>query len=281
MKVAAVQYCASVDWQTNRSLLDAQLSTIDRTDLLLLPENFAGYGGDYRQLAEQQTEIMRWLSGWAAKLNTWIVAGSLPQIQRPNGQSVVAPRVRASQLVIAPDGRCQARYDKLHLFDVNVGDRQGQYRESAVFEAGDTLVLTSIADWSVGLGICYDLRFPMQALHLAHAGADLLLYPSAFTQATGEAHWQVLLQARAVETGCYVLAANLCGQHNAKRQSYGHSMLVDPWGQVVTALDAEPGVLIAELDAQLPAATRQRLPLQSHQRLHTRLPDDIRFEKQF
>lgn len=280
-QVAALQYTATADWQANQALLLPLLQQAAGAELVLLPENFACYGGDYRALSERAPELVGWLAQQAKQLNAWLVAGSLPLATRPDGSDVAAPRVRAAQLVFSPDGQLQARYDKLHLFDVDVADAQGQYRESALFEPGDKLVATPIAGLPCGLATCYDLRFAAQALCLAQAGAELLLYPSAFTQPTGEAHWQLLLQARAVETGCYVLAANLCGQHSRKRASYGHSMLVDPWGRVVAQLEDEPGVLLAQLDITRVKTTRHALPLLEQQRLEVKLGHDIGLEKQF
>lgn len=177
MKVAAIQYCAGADWPHNRAQLEQLLPAAEGAKLVLLPENFACYGGDYRRLAEDSAEVLQWLATWAKRLDTTLVAGSLPQALRADGSAVPAPRVRAACLVIAPDGRVQARYDKLHLFDVEVTDAQGRYCESAVFEPGDKLVLTDIAQVPTGLAICYDLRFASLAMALAQRGARLLLYP--------------------------------------------------------------------------------------------------------
>jgi predicted amidohydrolase len=279
--LAAIQYCAGPDWITNRDRLESLLGRARGAEVILLPENFACYGGDYRQLAETADDIIDWLGAQARDLKAWLIAGSLPQTRRADGSNVPAPRVRSAQLAFTPEGQQCARYDKLHLFDVEVGDAQGRYCESSVFEPGDKLVLTQIAGIRCGLAICYDLRFSSQALWLAQRGAELLLYPSAFTQVTGEAHWQILLRARAVETGCYVLAANQCGQHNVRRASYGHSMLVDPWGRVVSSLGVEEGVLPVQIDLSQVVQVRKNLPLLTQQRLMVGLPDDIRFEEQF
>lgn len=280
-RCAAIQYCAGADWLANRQQLETLLDQAAGAELVLLPENCLCYGGDYRWLAEHIEPALAWLSAQAQKLGAWLVAGSVPMATRADGSRVAAPRVRAAQLVFSPTGKLMARYDKLHLFDVDVGDAQGSYRESAFFEPGDKLVVTRLAGITTGLAICYDLRFASLALFLAQQGASLLIYPSAFTQLTGAAHWELLLRSRAVETGSYVLAANLCGQHTPKRASFGHSMLVDPWGDVVTRLGDEPGVLLADYDADLVTRTRQRLPLLKHQRLMLESDDGIRFEEQF
>lgn len=278
-KVAAVQMTSTTDWQANlqqAASLVAQASE-HNARLVVLPENFALYAGDYRSLAEQQGEHLRqWLCDQASMHNIWLVGGTVPLMDRPDGQPVPAPRVRAASLVASPQGQLHARYDKLHLFDAEIQDSQGRYAESAIFEPGDRLVCTALDNLQLGLAVCYDLRFPQQARLLADRGAHLLIYPSAFTAVTGEAHWQLLLRARAVETGCYVLGVNQCGQHDARRASHGHSMLVDPWGRVVDSLGETTGILTATLDFALLDTLRQRMPVHRHQRLLTGLPDDIR-----
>ncbi|MFN3713877.1 MAG: carbon-nitrogen hydrolase family protein [Alcanivoracaceae bacterium] len=278
MKVAGIQYCASEDWQQNLRQLDGLLDQVRfmMPDLLVLPENVFSQGGDYRQLAEQQGEqLQQWLADAARSLGVWLVAGSVPMATRPDGTPVPSPRVRAATLVYSPDGELRSRYDKLHLFDVDVGDAHGRYAESAQFEPGDAVVLADIDGLATGLMICYDLRFPRLAQRLRERGAQLLLYPSAFTETTGRAHWELLLRARAVETGCFVLGINQCGWHSPTRQSHGHSMLVDPWGQVVQRLEDAPGVLTAELDLNQLHDIRRRLPVHDHQRLAVTLPDDL------
>lgn len=279
LTVAALQYCGGPTWEENRRHLDALLPQAAGADLVLLPENMASYGGDYRAVAAQSAAIIRWLSQTAVSYRCWLVAGSLPLLTREDGSSVPAPKVCPAQLVFSPDGKQVARYDKMHLFDVDVDDKQGSYRESAIFEAGNRLVTQEMAGLSCGLAICYDVRFAAQALALAQAGAKLLLYPSAFTHKTGAAHWEVLLRSRAIETGCYVLAANQCGQHNAKRASYGHSMLVDPWGQIVAKLDDKPGVLKANISRRFQTTIRQQLPLLSHQRFQVELSDGTEHDR--
>lgn len=264
--VAAIQFCATASWQQNQLVLDELLAQAQGASLILLPENFACYGGDYRQLAARSNEIITWLAHHAQQLNAWIIAGSLPLLTRPDGSPVPVPLVRTSQLVVSPQGKVTARYDKMHLFDVQVDDAQGRYQESAIFEAGTLPIVTQLGDLTCGLAICFDLRFASLAMWLAQQGARLLVYPSAFTQKTGEAHWEILLKARAIETGCYVLAANQCGQHSSKRTSYGHSMLVDPWGCAVAMLDNQPGVLVADLDLDFQQRIQQQLPVLTQQK---------------
>lgn len=242
--------------------------------LAVLPENFAGYGGDYRVLAAEYTMLEQWLCEQASRLGMAIIGGSVPSLHRPDGEPVPAPRVRTRSLAVTADGEIVGRYDKLHLFDAQVQDAQGQYRESDFFEPGETIVTVPLAGVQVGMAICYDLRFPALAQRLVSAGAQLLVYPSAFTAVTGAAHWELLLRATAVQTGCYVLGANQCGQHGPRRASYGHSMLVSPWGDVVASLENEPGALVAPLDLATMDELRQRMPVQQHQRLRIEGPYD-------
>jgi predicted amidohydrolase len=279
MKIAGVQYTAGADWQINLRQLEGLLDQVPffGPDILVLPENVFCQGGDYRALAEQHGQTLRdWLSVTAQRLGVWLVAGSVPMATRPDGEQVAAPRVRAAQLVFSPQGEQVARYDKLHLFDVEVGDSHGRYQESDQFEPGDQIVLADIGGLKTGLMICYDLRFALLAHRLRQRGAELLIYPSAFTEVTGRAHWELLLRSRAVETGCYVLGVNQCGWHSATRQSFGHSMLVDPWGQPVSTLQDAPGLLVAEINLDEMHDIRRRLPVHEHQRLAVSLPDDLR-----
>ncbi len=276
--IAGIQLCSTDDLDVN---LDAAASGLRRArdqgaHLAVLPENFACYGGDYRGVAEARgAELESWLAEQARELGLAIIGGTLPLIRRPDGSEVPAPRVRTACRVFDADGADLGRYDKLHLFDADVADRQGRYRESDVFEPGDTLTTVDVAGLRVGLAVCYDLRFPALARVLADRGADLLVYPSAFTEVTGAAHWTLLLRARAVETGCFVLGVDQTGHHGGRRQSHGHSLLANPWGEVEAALDDGTGVLSARVDLARQAEIRHRLPVHQHRRFGVTLPDDI------
>ena len=168
--------------------------------------------------------------------------------------------------VIAPTGEIAARYDKIHLFDVQLADGQ-VYRESARYVAGAEAVTVDLPFARFGLAICYDLRFPHLFRTLAkEGGAEVLTVPAAFTRPTGEAHWHTLLRARAIETGCWVMAAAQAGLHQNGRETYGHSLVVDPWGRVVAEAGIEPGVIFAEIDTAEVAAVRGRVPALAHDR---------------
>lgn len=276
--VAGVQLCSTDDVDANLAAAGEALARAREQGarLAVLPENFALYGGDYRAVAQQRGEELRhWLAERARELGLAIIGGTLPLIQRPDGSDVPAPRVRAACLAFDAEGRELARYDKLHLFDAEVADRQGRYCESDIFEPGDAVRTVELAGVTVGLAVCYDLRFPALARTLADRGAQLLVYPSAFTRVTGQAHWELLLRARAVEAGCFVLGAGQTGHHGGRRESHGHSLLADPWGRVTERLDDDPGVFCATLDLARQAEIRHRLPVHHHQRFGVSFPDDI------
>ncbi len=161
--------------------------------------------------------------------------------------------------VIDPHGEISARYDKIHMFDVDLGNGES-YRESSAYRPGERAILTDVDDIRLGMTICYDLRFPSLYRALAEGGAKVLTVPSAFTRPTGEAHWHVLLRARAIENGAYVLAAAQGGRHENGRDTYGHSLVVDPWGRVIAEGGTDPGVILAEIDMAEVAAARARVP---------------------
>jgi predicted amidohydrolase len=178
----------------------------------------------------------------------------------------VTPEKAANRsLLIDPAGEIIARYDKIHLFDVELAGGES-YRESNTYRPGESAVLADLPWGRLGLTICYDLRFPSLYRALAEAGADFLAIPAAFTKQTGEAHWHVLMRARAIETGSYVLAAAQGGHHENGRDTFGHSVIVDPWGKIIAEGGIEPGVIMAEIDPTRVAEARQRIPSLQHGR---------------
>lgn len=273
--VAAIQMVSGFEVEPNlvkaRELLEEAASR--GVSVAVLPENFAAFQSRYLlDIARAETgaaegSIQAFLEREAQRLGLWIVAGSIPMATRPDGSGVEGGRVRASCLVINADGRQVARYDKIHLFDAEVGDSHGRYRESAVFEPGDTVISVDTPAGRLGLSICYDLRFPELYRRLRQEGADWVVVPSAFTYRTGEAHWEALLRARAIENQFWVCAPNQGGQHDERRRTWGHSMIVDPWGGIVSELEEGPGVVDAQLDTQMLANTRSAIPVWDHRRL--------------
>ncbi len=194
----------------------------------------------------------------AGELGCWLLIGSL--VIRLSDE-----RLANRSFLIDPAGRVAARYDKIHMFDVEVPDGQS-YRESKAYQPGGTAVLADLPWGRLGLTVCYDLRFPQLYRALAQAGADFLTVPSAFTRLTGRAHWHVLLRARAIETGCFVLAPAQCGETSQGRQTYGHSLIVAPWGEVLAEAGEEPVVILAEIDPARVAEARRMIPALGHDR---------------
>ncbi len=236
--------------------------------LLVLPENFACFAaGQQANTAARFDDIVQQLQQMAAKYGLWLVAGSIPCPYRPNGQPVVGGRVRSSSLLISPEAKTVARYDKIHLFDAQVGDNTGSYQESATFEPGDNVVVANTPFGQLGMMVCYDLRFPELALALRKQGAQVLSAPSAFTYITGQMHWQLLLRARAADTQCYVLGAGQQGTHG-ERQTWGHSAISNAAGAIITERNADGmGIITATFDINAVQQRRAAMPLIQHRRL--------------
>lgn len=207
---------------------------------------------------EGETTILGDFSRLAADLKVWLHIGSLAVRV---GERKAANRA----FIFAPDGSIAARYDKIHMFDVDLPSGES-YRESKNYAPGATAVAVRLPWAMLGVTTCYDLRFPEHYKALAQAGADMLAVPAAFTKVTGQAHWHILLRARAIETGCFVLAAAQGGMHENGRATYGHSLIVSPWGEVLAEAGEEPGVISAEIDVAEVAAARQRIPALTHVR---------------
>lgn len=269
MSLAVIQMVSQSDVLANlvqaRRLLERAAD--GGAQLAVLPENFAAMGRRDitdigRAEAEGQGPILPWLKQTARDLNLWIVAGTLPL--PPEGQPTA--KVNACSLLINADGELVARYDKLHLFDVDVSDNRGRYRESDDYAQGERVVVADTPVGKLGLSVCYDLRFPELYSELRAAGAELITAPSAFTAVTGAAHWDILIRARAIETQCYVLAAAQGGVHPGPRETFGHAAIIDPWGRVLAEQAQGEGVLLAERDSAEQAAIRSRMPVVSHRR---------------
>ncbi len=266
MKVAAVQMVSGTVLQDNlhsaRSLLEQAAQ--QGCELAVVPEYFCIMGHketDKVALRERPGDgpVQQFLSQAARELGLWLVGGTLPL------QAGDEAHVLNTSLAYAPDGRCVARYDKIHLFRFDNGSES--YDEARVIERGSQPAAFELRardghTWRVGLSVCYDLRFPELYRQLA---ADVLLVPSAFTYVTGQAHWETLLRARAIENLAYVVAPAQGGRHENGRRTWGHSMLVDPWGQLLARRDAEgAGLVMATLDAARLAQVRRQLPALEH-----------------
>jgi predicted amidohydrolase len=270
--VAQMNSQDSIEQNLADAALIMQQACAQQASLLVLPENFACFApGQQARTAERFDELQQQLQQLAAMHGLWLVAGSMPCPYRPNGKPVSHGRVRSTSLLISPDGTTAARYDKIHLFDVEVGDHTGSYQESATFEPGDEVVLASTPFGKLGMMVCYDLRFPELALALRQQGADVLTAPSAFTEMTGRLHWQLLLRARAMDTQCYVLGAGQQGTHGTRqplRQTWGHSAISNAAGEIVAERnEAGMGVVTAEFDIKTVQQRRESMPLMQHRRL--------------
>jgi predicted amidohydrolase len=209
-------------------------------------------------VAEEADTSLATLRELARKLGIYVHVGSLAIKTSPD-------RAANRSLLIDPEGEIAARYDKVHMFDVDLEGGES-YRESRTYRPGEQAVLSDLPWGRLGLTICYDLRFPALYRALAEAGATMMAIPSAFTQQTGEAHWYVLLRARAVENGSFVFAAAQGGKHENGRETFGHSLIVDPWGRILAEGGAEPGVVMADIDLAEVAKARSRIPSLQHGR---------------
>jgi predicted amidohydrolase len=194
----------------------------------------------------------------AAELGIWLHIGSM-------GVKVSPEKIANRAYVIAPDGQVVAHYDKIHMFDVDLPSGES-YRESNSYQAGERAVVADLPWGKLGLTICYDLRFPQLHRALAQAGAVMIAGPAAFTKVTGEAHWHTLLKARAIESQCFVLAAAQGGRHEHGRDTYGHSLVISPWGEVLAEADVQPSVIFADIDLELVEQARSRVPSLRHDR---------------
>ncbi len=233
----------------------------------VLPENFALMGNSEQDKLEfretpGQGPLQDFLSSAAKRYGIWLLGGTIPMASDEAG------KVYAASLLFNPQGEQVARYDKIHLFDVQLPDADEHYHESATIVPGKEVVVADTEFGRVGIAVCYDLRFPEQFRSMQEKGAEIILLPAAFTMRTGKAHWELLLRARAVENLCYVVAAGQGGFHINGRATYGHSMIVDPWGSVIRSCDGStPGVAVAPIDLDQLHAVRKNFPVLAHRKL--------------
>ena len=268
LRVAAVQMNSDDDVAKNLAVVRARIAEAKAggASFVLLPENFAFMGGtdeqrrDVAEALDGDGPIVTTLRALAREHALTLVGGGMPE---RTGDPL---RPHNTSIVIDPRGEVTARYRKIHLFDVEVGDGQ-TYRESAAVTAGDAPVVVPVPPFQVGLSVCYDLRFPELYRALVDLGATLLTVPAAFTLMTGKDHWHVLLRARAIESQCYVLAAAQWGKHPKGRQTYGKSLVVDPWGEVIAQASEGEGLVFADLDETRVTRVRASLPSLRHRRL--------------
>lgn len=263
--IAALQMAAGPQVQAN--LMEAgrliKEAAARGAGMVVLPETFAMMGEnevDKVKIAETFGEgpIQTFISQQARKYRVWIVAGTIPL------RSDDPTKVYAASLMYNAKGDVVARYDKIHLFDVVLSENQEIYTESDTTVHGKQPVVVDTPFGRVGMSVCYDLRFPELYRRLSEEGAQILLIPSAFTELTGKAHWEVLIRARAIENLCYVVASGQGGYHTSGRTTYGHSMIVDYWGRVRDVREKGAGVVLAEIDLDALEQTRKTFPVLSH-----------------
>ncbi len=277
-QLTALQLCSSPDPADNLRQIARFLQQLPpaRPQLVALPEGalcFAGADGANLAIAEPlhgpglpltaQQPLQQQLSELARQQQIYLLVGTVPT------QSPDPARFSASSLLFGPDGTLLADYQKIHLFDADVSDNTASYRESAGTMPGRQVTVADLGAVKAGLAICYDVRFPGLFQQLRQRGMNLLCLPSAFTTVTGAAHWHTLLRARAIETQSFVLAPAQTGTHANGRQTYGHSLIIDPWGQVLADAGTEPGLISVRIDIQDVAALRRNMPLAAHNQFPT------------
>ena len=267
-KAACIQNCATPDVHHDIAVLTRLIgrAAAEGATFIATPEFCAGLDTkDGKMLPyavpEAEHPVIPAMTALARKHGAWLLIGSI-------GVKAADGRTNNRSLMLAPDGRIVARYDKIHLFDVDLGPGK-TYRESATIAPGSDAVVSPCAAATIGLSICYDLRFAALYRAYAKAGAGLLAIPAAFTRLTGEAHWHVLNRARAIENGAYVIAPCQYGTLSGGAQCFGHSLIVDPWGRILADGGDSEGIIVAEVDPALVAQTRARIPSLQHDRPFT------------
>ncbi len=269
IKVAAIQMCSSPNVDAN--LAAARQYILEAVHagatLVVLPEMFAIMGMDSKDKvqvkeAEGNGKIQQFLSQMSRENKIWLVGGTIPIATN------TPDKIRAASFLYDDQGRVAARYDKLHLFDVKLSDTE-QYQESATTEPGKNIVVASSPFGCIGMSVCYDIRFPELYRSLFNQGADIIVIPSAFTEKTGAAHWEVLARSRAIENFSYVIGACQGGTHPGGRKTYGRSLIVSPWGEVLAKMEGtESGVIIAGIDMAQVEQCRQNIPIKQHQKIY-------------
>ncbi|ALG68468.1 carbon-nitrogen hydrolase family protein [Beggiatoa leptomitoformis] len=271
-RIAALQMISTTDVNTNlqeAARLIAQAAD-QGAELVSLPENFALMGQhdtDKVKIRESfgQGHIQDFLATQATKYGVWLIGGTIPLV------ADAPDKVRAACLVLNNSGQCVARYDKMHLFDVMVSPEES-YCESRTIEAGHNTNVVDTPFGRIGLAICYDVRFPELFRCLTAQGATIISLPSAFTAMTGKAHWEILVRARAIENLSYVLAPNQGGVHANGRETYGDSLIVDPWGNILSRLGQGAGIIYADLDPTYLQTIRRNFPTLDHKRIACQQP---------
>ena len=267
-KVAAIQMVSTDDVASNLRAAEKLIgaAAAQHAEFLVLPENFPLMGmqeQDKVGILESfgKGPIQSFLSDQAQLHRVWILGGTVPLA------ATVPDKIRAASLLYDPEGRCVARYDKIHLFDVSVKNAGEIYNESSTIEAGDEMVVVRTPFGNIGLSVCYDLRFPELYRNMHTQNVNIITVPSAFTYITGKSHWESLLRARAVENLCYVIASNQGGKHINNRETWGHSMVMNPWGDILAMVEQGAGVACADIDLEQLQTLRTNFPTLEHRKV--------------
>jgi nitrilase len=270
-KVSAIQLCSTPDISKNLQVIDQQLANLAAGDdhLVVLPEACLLFGcSDKQQLLSAQSDSVTMTAGLTAlakKYAVYLVGGTIPLPTEDQNKHT------ASSLLISPDGTIISEYQKMHLFDVSVNDNAKNYCESRYTLPGNQLVCSETRLGKVGMTVCYDLRFPELFRGLAVKGDKIITVPAAFTRVTGKAHWQPLLQARAIENQVYIVAAGQEGIHANGRETWGHSMIINPWGEIVAQRQTGEGIISTDLDMAFLTEIRNSIPVAEHNRFKVEL----------
>ena len=266
INVAAIQMVSTTTVNENLNIAQKIIAEAvsKNAKFITLPENFAlmaRQNNDYQAIIEKFGDgpLQFFLSEQSKQHHIWLLGGTIPL------ESDKSDKALAASLLYNSEGECVVSYEKIHLFDVLVNELDDEsYNESNIFEPGDELVVAQTEIGNIGLSVCYDLRFPELYRKMHDDDVQIITTPSAFTATTGEVHWETLLRARAIENLCYVIASNQGGMHENERETWGHSMIVDPWGKIIACVDRGPGVAIAAIDLDKQIKLRNNFPALSH-----------------
>lgn len=273
--VALLQLCSGNNIRANLAQIEQQIKQLPASvKLVMTPENALLFSDTaaYREAAEVEGQgpLQAAISELASRYGVWLLLGSMPMISRED-----PARMTTTSLLFDDKGQLQGRYDKLHLFDVDIADSHGRYRESDIYQYGQKLTVVDTPVGRLGMTICYDLRFPGLYQALRDEGAELISIPSAFTRVTGEAHWETLLRARAIENQCWILAPAQVGRHSATRSTWGHSLAVDPWGVIVAENADAVDLLTVKVDVRGLSRLHAQMPVAQHNRFQPMLVNSL------
>lgn len=273
--VALLQLCSGNNTKHNLAQIEQQIKQLPETvQLVLTPENALLFAdaATYRKQAEVQGKgpLQDAISSMAKRYNVWILIGSMPMVSREDPE-----RITSSSLLFDSEGNIKARYDKIHMFDVNIEDEQGNYNESVIYQRGEHITVVDTPVGRLGMTICYDLRFPGLFQALREQGAEIISVPAAFTRYTGQAHWEPLLRARAIENQCYILAPAQVGVHGTRR-TWGHSLAVDGWGKVMKKNVDAVASTVLNIKTDSLSVMREQIRVVKHNRFRPQLTSLIK-----